>query len=162
MTSNPAVRLSTAPNSLQRKLGRLSADNSAAVARAQAAVDDLSGNFASWLDDAMVQLETAFSAVTPDNLSGPPGELLYRKAHDVKGVGATCQSQTTHRISASLCRLLETPELRAIAPLTLVSAHLTALRAVMRLADAQDDAEIANALAQELEAKVATFEARLN
>ncbi len=161
MSSNSAVRLSSAPNSLQRKLGKLCADNTAAVARAQAAVNDLSGNFSAWLEEAVEKLEAAAKDVTQENLGDKPGEMLYRRAHDVKGVGASCKSQTTHRIASSLCRLLQQADIRAAAPLALVGAHINALRAVMRGQDDQDNAALADALAHELEAQVAKIESRL-
>ncbi len=112
--------------------------NAAAVARAEAALKSLAGQFGEWLQDEIDKLDAARAAVAAEGLGGPAGEALYLHAHDLKGLGGTYQFPIVSRLSGSLCGLLEDPQRRAGATMALIDAHLEAIKAMVR-EDIRDD-----------------------
>ena len=97
------------------------------VARAEAALKALAGQFARWLQDEIDKLDEARARVGLEGLGGDAGEVLYTHAHDLKGLGGTYEFPIVTRMAASLCALLEEPALRAGTPLPLIDAHLDAI-----------------------------------
>ena len=77
------------------------------------------------------------------------------RAHDLKGLGGTYQYPLVTRMAASLCRITDTAERRADAPLFLIDAHIDAIKAVVRDGIQTDDHPVGRALAEELERQVA-------
>ncbi len=75
------------------------------------------------------------------------------RAHDLKGLGATYEYPLVTRIAASLCRLIDDPKTRSTAPMTLVDAHINAIKAVVRDDIKTDDHPMGRAIAVELETK---------
>ena len=107
-----------APNTLRLKVGgRLGAIDPAAIAKAEAALKSLSGNFAEWLADEVAKLDAARQRVRAEGLTAEAAENLYLRAHDLKGLGATYEYPLVTRIAGSLCKLIDDPDKRADAPL---------------------------------------------
>src|SRR5438046_2269221 len=78
------------PNTLRLKVGgRLGGIDPAAIAKAEAALKSLSGNFAEWLQDEVTKLEAARQRIKTEGLTAEATEGLYLRAHDLKGLGAT-------------------------------------------------------------------------
>src|SRR5215472_566407 len=102
------------PNTLQAKVGggRFSLDADA-VARAEAALKSLSGQFAQWMQDELNKLEDARSDVRAKGMTSETSEVLYMRAHDLKGLGATYEFPLVTRIAASLCKLIDNASTRA-------------------------------------------------
>ncbi len=143
-------------NMLRLKVGGGRLDM-AAVAKAEAALKSLSGNFAEWLGDEIAKLEAARARTKETGMSGPDGESFYIHAHDLKGLGGTYDFPLITRLAGSLCRLIEDPANRAIAPAPLIDAHIAAIRASLR-DDVRTDADpTVKALAAGLEASVSRF-----
>ncbi len=141
-------------NNLKLKVGggRFSLDADS-IARAEAALKSLSGQFAQWMQDELVKLEAARSEVRTKGLTPETAEALYMRAHDLKGLGATYEFPLVTRIAASLCRLIDEPAARMSAPMTLVDAHINAIKAVVRDDIKSDDHPMGRAIAEELETK---------
>jgi hypothetical protein len=124
------------------------------VARAEAALRSLAAQFSVWLQDEVAKLDAARVSVMAEGLQGTAGEVLYTRAHDLKGLGGTYEFPIVTRTMASLCRLIENPERRATAPLALVESHVDAVKTMVR-DGIKDDAHPAGlALVQSLEAQV--------
>jgi hypothetical protein len=104
--------------------------NADVVARAEAALKALSGQFASWLQDEVDKLDAAGRRVAAEGLSGEAGDTFYIHAHDLKGLGGTYEFPIVTRLAGSLCRLLDGG--RAEAPLDLAFAHVDAIKSVVR------------------------------
>ncbi len=102
------------------------------LARAEAALKALAGQFARWLRDEIDKLEAARARVATEGLSGDAGEALYITAHDLKGLGGTYEFPIVSRIAASLCALLEDADKRPARPLDLIDAHIEAIKAMVR------------------------------
>lgn len=146
------VQVIQPPNPLRAKLGAgISAD---AIARAEEALQAMSAQFDTWLQDEMDKLEAARAAIQAEGYTASTAEGLYFRAHDLKGLGSTYQYPLVTRLAASLCRMLDKPEQRMAAPMPLVDAHVEAIRAVVRDKIKTDEHPVGRALAEELERRV--------
>jgi len=145
-----------APTSLRLKVGagRLGSIDAAAIAKAEAALKSLSGNFDQWLQDEINKLEAARANVKAQGVSTETMENLYLRAHDLKGLGTTYGYQLITRIAGSLCRLIDEKDKRLTAPMGLVDAHIEAIKAAVREGMKADDHPIGAALVGELERQV--------
>ncbi|HEY5409747.1 MAG TPA: Hpt domain-containing protein [Caulobacteraceae bacterium] len=141
-------------NNLKLKVGggRFSLDADS-IARAEAALKSLSGQFAQWMQDELVKLDAARAEIRSKGLTPETAEGLYMRAHDLKGLGATYEFPLVTRIAASLCRLIDEPATRMAAPLTLVDAHIDAIKAVVRDDIKSEDHPMGRAISEELETK---------
>jgi hypothetical protein len=148
-----------APNHLRLKVGggRLGAIDPAAIAKAEAALKGLSGNFAQWLDDEVSKLEAARQTVRSQGLTQENMESLYLRAHDLKGLGATYGFPLITRIAGLLCRLIDDKSKRLEAPMALVDAHIDAIKAAVRDDIKNEDHPVGRALVQELEGRISEF-----
>jgi HPt (histidine-containing phosphotransfer) domain-containing protein len=118
-----------------------------AIARAEAALAELSAEFATWMRDECDRLDAARAVVRSSGLGGKPREDLFRAAHDIKGQAATFGYPLAAEAAESLCRLLEhTPDLKRV-PLALVDQHVDGVRAIIREDVRADGNRIATALA---------------
>jgi hypothetical protein len=147
------------PNTLRAKVGggagRLGAIDPSAIAKAEAALKSLSGNFAQWLQDEITKLEAARQEVKSVGQTAETMESLYLRSHDLKGLGATYGFPIITRLAASLCRLIDDKEKRVTSPMGLVDAHIDAIKAAVR-DDIKDETHpVGRVLIQELEARVA-------
>jgi len=143
-------------STLRLKVGAkgLGAIDAAAIAKAEAALKSLSGNFSQWLNDEIVKLEGARQQVKAEGVTHETMESLYLRAHDLKGLGTTYGYQLITRIAASLCRLIDEKDKRLTAPMALVDAHIDAIKAAVREEMKGDDHPVGSALVMALEQKV--------
>src|SRR5205809_5934741 len=76
-------------NALRLKVGggRLGAIDPAAIAKAEAALKSLAGNFSQWLADEITKLDAARQQVKTQGITSENMENLYLRAHDLKGLG---------------------------------------------------------------------------
>ena len=160
MSDNNPGQMIQVPNTLRLKVGgRLGAIDPAAIAKAEAALKSLSGNFAEWLADEVAKLEAARQRVRAEGLTTEAAENLYLRAHDLKGLGATYEYPIVTRIAGSLCKLIDDPAKRAEAPMALVDAHIDAIKAAVRGRIQTDTHPVGSALVTELERQVREFAA---
>lgn len=156
MNDTPVNELIQPTNTLRLKVGGGRLDMSA-IAKAEAALKSLSGNFGQWLGEEISKLEAARAVTRTEGMADPAGEALYIHAHDLKGLGGTYEFPLITRLAASLCRLIEDATLRATAPPALIDAHIGAIRAALRDDIRTDDNPTGRALAEGLEARVAKY-----
>jgi HPt (histidine-containing phosphotransfer) domain-containing protein len=120
------------------------------VAGAEAALEKLAGEFATWMYDECERLDAAREDVVRHGLSQKTHGPLFRAAHDIKGEAATFGYPALAGPADSLCRLLEhTPQLTRI-PIDLVNQHVSAVRAIFREYDRPNLGEMAGALTNKL------------
>ena len=149
---NPVIQ----PPSLRLKVGgRFGAIDPSAIAKAEAALKSLSGNFAQWLSEEVVKLDAARQRVRDEGVSPESMETLYLRAHDLKGLGTTYEFPLITRIGASLCRLIDDKDKRLSVSLALVDAHIDAIKAAVRDDIKTDEHPVGRILVEELERKVA-------
>jgi HPt (histidine-containing phosphotransfer) domain-containing protein len=140
----------TPPHPLRRAVAPAGDAVDDPVARAEAALADLSGEFGTWMESECERLEAARQDVKGSGFTAKTHDALFRAAHDIKGEAGTFGFPAVAGIADSLCRLLEhTPEMQRI-PLTLVDQHVDAVRAVVREYARSDLLDIATALTKRL------------
>jgi len=143
------------PNTLRLKVGgRLGAIDPSAIAKAEAALKSLSGNFTQWLQDEIVKLEAARQLVKTEGTTPEHMESLYLRAHDLKGLGTTYEFPLITRIAASLCRLIDDKDKRGQAPMLLIDGHIDAIKAAVRDGIKTEDHPVGKVLVEELERRV--------
>ena len=146
----------TQPPNLRLKLGgRFGAIDPSAIAKAEAALKSLSGNFAQWLSDEVVKLDAARQRVRDEGVNAETMETLYLRAHDLKGLGTTYEFPLITRIGASLCRLIDDKDKRLTVSMALVHAHIDGIKAAVRDDIKTDEHPVGRVLIEELERKVA-------
>ncbi len=149
------IEIINPPNMLKVKVGgRIAQADPAAIARAEAALEEMKHEFANWLAEEVDKLEAALVRVYKEGLEGDAGDALFTVAHDLRGLGTTYDYPLVTRMAASLSRLVETPEKRAQVPVQLAEAHVGAIRAALRQHIRTDDHAIGRSLAEELETRV--------
>ncbi|HEY6026060.1 MAG TPA: Hpt domain-containing protein [Pseudolabrys sp.] len=120
------------------------------IARAEQALSELSGEFASWMDSECNRLDAARHAVKSDGFDDVTKEALFHAAHDLKGHAATLGFPAVASAADSLCRLIElTPDVKRIPPV-LVDQHVDAVRAIYREYARSDAKELAKLLTRRL------------
>lgn len=143
------------PNTLRAKVGgRLGAIDAQAIAKAEAALADLSSQFEDWLMEEIKKLEAVQHLIKEEGINPVNSDQLFCRAHDLKGLGTTYGYPLITRISGSLCKMLDEKEKRMVAPWKLVEAHLDAIRAVVRGHIKSQDHPVGVALSETLEARV--------
>jgi hypothetical protein len=156
MSTNPSdVRHYNPPNRLKMKLGNsLRAFDATAIARAEAAMEAMSGQFGGWLVEELGKLEAAHKATTLPSAGEEELGAFYRCAHDLKGLGTTYGYPIISEFADSLCRLLDSPEARARAPKEILDGHVKAIVASVSQKITTDAHPVGRALLTELRDQV--------
>jgi hypothetical protein len=156
VSDNAKAQITPPANSLRMKAGgRFAAIDADAIAKAEAALKSLSGQFAQWLDDEIKKLDAARADVQARGYNPETSESLYLRAHDLKGLGSTYEFPLITRIAGSLCKLTDSPERRERASLFLIDAHIDAIKACVRDNIRDEGHPTGKVLAEELEKRVA-------
>ena len=146
MTESNKVQIIRIPNTLRAKVGgKLGAPDDKAVARAEAALDDLSVHFNEWLVVEINRLENQHKRIFAEGITSETLEALYYSVHDLK------------RLAGSLCKILEEEEKRLQVPQNLIDAHIHAIKAVIRDDIRSEVHPTASILAPELEKRSKEF-----
>jgi len=119
-------------NKLRHAVAKAGPHDEDPIARAEKALEELSGEFSSWMDDECVRLDAARRDLRGKGFDLKTREALFHAAHDIKGEAATFGFPMAAEAADSLCRLIEhTPDMKRI-PLSLVDQHVDAVRAITR------------------------------
>lgn len=122
----------TPPHTLRKAIALAGDPHDDPVARAEAALAELSGEFAGWMHSECERLEAARQEVRREGFTKKTQDQLYRAVHDIRGEAATLGYPAIAGVADSLCRLIEhTPEMKRI-PIALVEQHVDAVRAIAR------------------------------
>jgi chemotaxis protein histidine kinase CheA len=140
----------TPPNALRKAVSVAEDGADDPVARAEAALAQLSSEFAAWMEAECQRLEATRQDVRRDGFTEETHGALFRAAHDLKGEVGTFGYPAVAGVADSLCRLLEhTPDITRI-PLGLVDQHVDAVRAITREYGRDDLLDVATALTKRL------------
>ncbi len=146
------------PNTLKDKIGgRMAKVNTAAIAKAEAALASLSSNFDDWIAGEIDKLDTCRQAVDKGELAGDAGKQLFNCAHDLKGLGTTYGYPIVTQMADSLCDITNTQELREKAPLFLIDIHVDAIRAAVKSKIKVADHPVGGALVGEMQKRTKEF-----
>ena len=120
------------------------------VARAEAAMAELAGEFEAWMDSECNRLDEARKAVGENGFTDDTRQALFRAAHDIKGEAATFGYPALASAADSLCRLIDfSPDMTRI-PSVLIEQHVDAVRAIHREYANSDAKELARTLTARL------------
>jgi chemotaxis protein histidine kinase CheA len=137
-------------NKLRHVVAKAGPHDDDPIARAEKALEELSGEFSSWMDDECVRLDAARRDLRGKGFDAKTREALFHAAHDIKGEAATFGFPMAAEVADSLCRLIEhTPDMKRI-PLALVDQHVDAVRAITRERYGPKAEAIATKLTEEL------------
>jgi len=154
--NNPSVatyadhEVITPPHALRRVVSAAMPGDDDPIARAEAALAELSTEFTGWMHSECERLETTRREVKRLGFTEKTHDELFRAAHDIKGEAATFGYPQVAGVAESLCRLIEhTPKMTSI-PITLVDQHVDAVRAIIREHARPDVADVAAVLIRRL------------
>ncbi|MBR1222960.1 Hpt domain-containing protein [Bradyrhizobium sp. U87765 SZCCT0131] len=147
----PDYQVITQPNPLRGAMRRATeADADDPVARAERALEGLSGEFIDWMASECDRLARAHATVLKQGFTPAVREEFFRAAHDIKGDAATFGYPLAAAAAESLCRLMEhAPDLAKV-PLDLVTHHVTSIQAMVREHGRIDRLGMADELSRQL------------
>ena len=141
----------TQPNRLRKVLRRVAEkDLDDPVARAEAALASMSGEFKNWMGIEADRLSAAHVAILSGGFTNTTRDELFRAAHDIKGDAATFGFPSAGVAADSLCRIIEhAPDLDQV-PSDLIALHINAIQAIVRERTKLDTASTASELSRRL------------
>jgi len=145
------------PNRLKKALKRAGEDDRDPLTDAEEALEHLSAQFQSWMDDECAQLDKARRLLNAQGSTEETRQILFRAAHDIKGHGATFGYPMAADVADSLCRLIEHCADFARIPAGFIDQCVDAVRAIIRERNEPNAEATAAALAKELRAAVDAF-----
>ena len=148
------------PNMLKAKVGTggLSAS---VVKRAEAAIEELRGEFADWIVDDVNRLVERRDRYQEQSNPDTLGEL-YRASHDLKGQAATFDFPLVARVASSLCKLTDEMTGGGLdPPFPLLNAHVDAIKVIVREGVKDPTHQTGTILAGELEKQVGALLGKL-
>jgi HPt (histidine-containing phosphotransfer) domain-containing protein len=156
-------RVITQPNPLRKVLRRIAEkDLDDPVARAEAALASMSGEFENWMGIETERLAAAHAAILKDGFTSLTREELFRAAHDIKGDAATFGYPSAGAAAESLCRIIEhAPELAEV-PSNLIAHHINAIQAIVRERTKLDTVAMATILSRHLRGAADEFLTQAN
>jgi HPt (histidine-containing phosphotransfer) domain-containing protein len=121
------------PNPLRSAVKRVAEDDrDDPIARAEKALNDLSGEFEGWMQKECERLAAAYAAIAAHGLDPAKQDELFRAAHDIKGDAATFGYPIAAAAAESLCRIMEhAPDFTKV-PNELIAHHINAIQAIVR------------------------------
>ncbi|HWV41559.1 Hpt domain-containing protein [Pseudorhodoplanes sp.] len=137
-------------NKLKNAVAKVTLAGDDPLAKAEAALAQLSGEFASWMSAECDRLDAARHKVRDAGLNTSTFNELFHAAHDIKGDAATFGFALAAGAAESLCRVLEHSPVPARIPMALVDQHVDAVRAIVREYARPDINDIATALVRKL------------
>jgi hypothetical protein len=159
MAKEQPIELFMPPNMLKAKVGgSVAGIDLSALKRAETAVDTLKTEFHTWVSDDVAKLNAARDAFAA-NPSPSSREKLHRISLDMTGQAETFEFPLVARVAKSLCDLVVAATAPADIPMSLVDAHVDAIRIIFRDNIKTPRNPMALELAGELEARVAELAA---
>jgi chemotaxis protein histidine kinase CheA len=153
----------TPPNTLRRAIRRTEdRERDDPVARAEAALANLSGEFKTWMAVECDRLAAAHAAILKNGFDAGSRDELFRAAHDIKGDAATFGFPTAGVAAESLCRIIEhAPHLDRVPP-DLIAHHIQAIQAIVREHARIDAVGVADELSRNLRGIADEYLAEVN
>jgi len=154
MSKEQRPELFMPPNILKAKVGGTIAGlDMAAVKRAEAAMETIKVEFVDWIAGDIARLGgtcEAFAAVRDQATH----DDLFRASHDLKGQAATFEYPLVARVASSLCKLIDELKSPETIALSVIEAHVDAIRVIFRDKIKDISNVTALTLVEELEARV--------
>lgn len=159
ITPDGSALIISAPNPLRDRIGVTGSGpiDTAAIARAEAAIKELSVEFDDWMKEEIENLMVIYEDVQKHGLTENYGKKLYLVAHDMRGQAETLGYPLIGRYCASMCKLFDAVIDISLIPLHAVESHIGAISVAINgmIKDQEDDT--ANAVLSRLEKEVLAF-----
>lgn len=151
VTAYPDHQVINQPNPLRQALRRAThKDRDDPIARAEAALAGLAGEFTSWMTSEADRLSAAYAAIQQHGFNEATTSELFRAAHDIKSDGVTFGYPSASVAAQSLCRIIEhAPRLDAVPP-DLFAHHINAIQAIVHDHTKLDSVVVAEELSKGL------------
>jgi len=151
------------PNPLRKVLRRVpDGDRDDPVARAEKALEGLSGEFNNWMAIEADRLSAAWDSIRSDGFTDVTRGELFRAAHDIKGDALTFGFPSAAAAANSLCRIIEhAPDLAKV-PSDLIMHHINAVQAIVCQRSKLDTVTMANELSRQLRGVADEFLTKAN
>lgn len=154
MARQKPIEIITPPNMLKTKIGgAMPALDQRAIAKAEAALEKMSDQFAEWIKEELARLLEAWAGFEQTSGSPAAKSELHRRAHDLKGLAPTYGYPLVGRICSTLCKLTGDEHGEISAPDRLLKAHVDAVKAAVLGKIKGADHPVGLALVAELEAQ---------
>ncbi|HXJ02376.1 MAG TPA: Hpt domain-containing protein [Micropepsaceae bacterium] len=156
MSKQQPIEIFMPPNVLKAKVGGSGGLDAGAIKRAEDAMEELKVEFAGWIIEdvnRLTQMRQEYEANMDNDRLGN----LYRAAHDLKGQATTFDFPLVARVASSLCKLTDDTSYGIELPVTLIDAHVDAIKVIVRDGIKDPTNQIATVLAVELERQVKVF-----
>jgi chemotaxis protein histidine kinase CheA len=127
------------------------------IARAEKALQGISGQFGDWTEQTLATLTGALALIRDHGMTDERAGDLFRAAHNIKGLAGTVGYPLAGRVSESLCHLIDRVENRARVPLVLVEQHVASITAIVHEKAAGEGTAIARTLVERLLAVTSEF-----
>ncbi len=153
MNKQKPIEIINPPNMLKAKIGGpMPALDQKAIARAEAELEKMSGQFDEWIVEELEHLTHAWTAFEKSVDEETTAEL-HRRSHDLKGLAPTYGYPLIGRVCNTLCKLTsdEHPDLEP--PIALLRAHVDAVRAMVSGKIKGGEHPVGTLLVNELEEK---------
>lgn len=162
-TPKAKVQIAAPRNTLRDKVGPPPTFDAQALARAEAALQSLSGEFEAWMAQEVERITAARQAARQTGYGEAELAAIFSCAHDIKGLGTTYEYPLATLIAGSLCKLIETPggRARAAGHIAIVDAHIDAIRAAVAAGVKTGEHPVGRELLETLRARVAALTADL-
>lgn len=117
-----------------------------AVAAAEAAIEELSSEFDSWIDVELGILLDTLEAIRQEGWNSAHGEQLFTIAHDLKGQATTFGYPAITEICDTLCNLLEKmPNIDRLS-LNVIEIFVASIKTIIEQCERNDDNPKASAI----------------
>jgi len=159
----PDHHVITQPNPLRKVLRRVHEDDmDDPVARAEKALEELSGEFKNWMSIEADRLSAAYALILKNGFDALSCQELFRAAHDIKGDAATFGFPSAAAAAESLCRVIEhAPDLGKV-PSNLIVYHIDAIQAIVHKNTKLDTVVVAGELSRKLRVIADEYLAHVN
>lgn len=121
------------PNTLRAKVGSGTRIDPKLIRKAQAAVDEMAGDFRIRAMEELELVRDMVAAAPEASNLGEHYHMIFGVVHDLKGQGSTFGYTLLTSIGDNLCRYMHRISKPSLEQLTIIAPHIDALRAVVRL-----------------------------
>jgi hypothetical protein len=135
--------------------------NHAAIDRAEKALEELSSEFFTWMDEEVVKLQKAYDDLEQNSPSSERMTKLFKIVHEIRGCASTFGFPFATSVANGLAQIILYCD-QKMPPIGLINSHVSAIRAIVR-EDARGSTDTtARALSDQLHIITLNYLAQLN
>ncbi len=105
--------------------------NNAAIERAEKALEELSVEFFSWMDEEVIKLQRAFEDFSKNGVTNDSLTKLFKIVHEIRGCASTFGFPFATSVANGLAQIIVHCD-QKVPPIQLISSHVSAIRAIVR------------------------------